>query len=420
MRFSKVFSRYVGTVPEGRIELGDDSVPNGADGAPGTAPSPDDDNVLVARFSNDNGEPAKRVLVAYNYVGSDSPVGLPASVYLWDTLTLRWYLAGTGTLTNGTYTAFDVVSPDDGMYGGANEFRRPTAGATSALIIVEDPGGAPDGEHQFALCSDIAASAAAVTITGGSATASNQLLQLAQETTTATATAAINTKTPSLGQAAMAASVPVAIASNQSAVPISAASLPLPSGASTAAKQPALGTAGTASADVITVQGIAGMTAMKVDGSDVTQPVSAASLPLPSGAATAANQATANTSLASIDGTATSFTRVSQTTAAGGFVVKGSAGRLKDASIQILAAVATGTYYVMFIDAATLSDGAGKTLLRSSIEVNHVSGSTDTISVNNFDGAASSAGIVIAVSSSATLTTLTQVASSMIGTARYL
>src|SRR4051794_41025534 len=42
--------------------------------------------------------------------------------------------------------------------------------------------------------------------------------------------------------------------------PVSAASLPLPSGASTSAKQPALGTAGTAATDVITVQGIASMT----------------------------------------------------------------------------------------------------------------------------------------------------------------
>ncbi len=50
----------------------------------------------------------------------------------------------------------------------------------------------------------------------------------------------------------------------------------LPTGAATAAKQPALGTAGTASGDVITVQGIAGMTALKVDGSAVTQPVSVA------------------------------------------------------------------------------------------------------------------------------------------------
>jgi hypothetical protein len=48
----------------------------------------------------------------------------------------------------------------------------------------------------------------------------------------------------------------------------------LPTGAATSAKQPALGTAGTASSDVITVQGISGMTALKVDGSAVTQPVS--------------------------------------------------------------------------------------------------------------------------------------------------
>jgi len=76
----------------------------------------------------------------------------------------------------------------------------------------------------------------------------------------------------------------------QATQPVSAASLPLPTGAATSAKQPALGTAGTASTDVITVQGIASMTPLKTDGSGVTQPISAASLPLPTGAATAANQ----------------------------------------------------------------------------------------------------------------------------------
>jgi len=43
-------------------------------------------------------------------------------------------------------------------------------------------------------------------------------------------------------------------------------------------------------------------TRLLVDGSGVTQPISAASLPLPTGAATSANQTTGNTSLASIDG----------------------------------------------------------------------------------------------------------------------
>lgn len=87
--------------------------------------------------------------------------------------------------------------------------------------------------------------------------------------------------------------------------PVSAASLPLPTGAASATKQPALGTAGTASADVLSIQGVASMTALKVDGSGVTQPVSgtvtanagsgtmavsAAALPLPAGASTAAKQ----------------------------------------------------------------------------------------------------------------------------------
>lgn len=46
---------------------------------------------------------------------------------------------------------------------------------------------------------------------------------------------------------------------------------------------------------------ISALGAAKVDGSAVTQPVSVASLPLPVGAATSANQTTANTSLSSID-----------------------------------------------------------------------------------------------------------------------
>lgn len=48
----------------------------------------------------------------------------------------------------------------------------------------------------------------------------------------------------------------------------------LPAGAATSAKQPALGTAGTPSADVLSIQGILNMIALKVDGSAVTQPVS--------------------------------------------------------------------------------------------------------------------------------------------------
>lgn len=56
------------------------------------------------------------------------------------------------------------------------------------------------------------------------------------------------------------------------AIPVSAASLPLPTGASTSAKQPALGTAGSASSDVITVQGAASMTKLLVTPDSVALP----------------------------------------------------------------------------------------------------------------------------------------------------
>lgn len=79
----------------------------------------------------------------------------------------------------------------------------------------------------------------------------------------------------------------------------------LPTGAATAAKQPALGTAGSASTDVITVQGITSMTALKVDGSAVTQPVSATNL---------------STNVAQVGGTNAVTAGVSGTLAVGGNV----------------------------------------------------------------------------------------------------
>ena len=90
--------------------------------------------------------------------------------------------------------------------------------------------------------------------------------------------------------------------------PISAASLPLPTGAATEATVATLATAanqtngnqitivrseakGTSVSAGITSNPIdANTEALHVDGSSVTQPISAVSLPLPSGAATAANQ----------------------------------------------------------------------------------------------------------------------------------
>lgn len=83
-------------------------------------------------------------------------------------------------------------------------------------------------------------------------------------------------KQPALGTAGSASTDVITVQgiASGTVLPMSAASLPLPTGAATAAKQPALGTAGTASADVITVQGKTSMTPIVVDPSGVTSPVS--------------------------------------------------------------------------------------------------------------------------------------------------
>lgn len=121
----------------------------------------------------------------------------------------------------------------------------------------------------------------------------------ANQTTANTSLASIDSKLNSLGQKASAASVPVVLASDQSAVPVSQSglwdiqnitgSITLPTGASTSAQQ-TTGNTSLASIDgKLTTTG----NGLKVD---VQASV------LPTGAATSANQTTANTSLASIDG----------------------------------------------------------------------------------------------------------------------
>jgi hypothetical protein len=161
--------------------------------------------------------------------------------------------------------------------------------------------------------------------------------------------------TPLPSGAALDASVTALLTNTQlraSAVPVSLAAVPLASGAATdaklddiIAKTPALGTAGTASADVITIQGKSGMTAVKVDGSAVTQPISAASLPLPTGAA--------------LDATVTSLIAktpalgVAGTASADVITVQGKSGMIPlSASLADLAGVAFPTTIPSGLDAA--------------------------------------------------------------------
>lgn len=101
--------------------------------------------------------------------------------------------------------------------------------------------------------------------------------------------------------------------------PVSLASQPLPTGAATEATLATRATEATLSTLNGKVPSNLTVTATRllVDGSGVTQPVSAASLPLPTGASTAANQTTANTSLATIATQTTTTATNTGTTATG-------------------------------------------------------------------------------------------------------
>jgi hypothetical protein len=141
--------------------------------------------------------------------------------------------------------------------------------------------------------------------------------------------AGFQARIPANGQATMAGSIPVAIASNQGAVPISAAALPLPAGAATDAElaliltqlgtlatQTTVAAINTAVGNLLTTAGfqarvpangqaaMAASVPVTIASNQTALAVSAASLPLPTGAAS-------ETTLASLLSTATHGTDLS-------------------------------------------------------------------------------------------------------------
>jgi hypothetical protein len=125
---------------------------------------------------------------------------------------------------------------------------------------------------------------------------------------TETTLSAVSGKLPAtLGQKTLASGLAVSIASDQSAIPASqsgtwnitnvSGTVSLPTGAATSALQ----TTGNTSLSNIDGKLTTTVNGLSVDGSAVTQPVSAASLPLPSGAATETTLAAVKTAVETID-----------------------------------------------------------------------------------------------------------------------
>lgn len=126
---------------------------------------------------------------------------------------------GAGTVP---VTGFAPLLPASGgpVWGGT---------ATNPLQV-GDAGGSLTVDGTVAVSGTVAISAVSLPLPTGAATSAKQDTEIAS-------LASIDTKTLAAGQAVMAVSSPVVIASNQTAVPVSAASLPLPTGAATLAEQ---------------------------------------------------------------------------------------------------------------------------------------------------------------------------------------
>lgn len=197
-------------------------------------------------------------------------------------------------------------------------------GATAPASSTEVGGVGPDGNlHPISTDNSGVQNVNVVTsaLPTGSATAANQATQITAEQAIQASVASIDTKTPTVGQKASAASSPVVIANDQSTLPISAASLPLPAGASTSAlqtsgnasltsidgKTPALGQALAAAsvpvvlpaAQISTLTPLSTVTVTQATGTNLHTVVDSSALP--TGAATETTLASLNSKVTTVN-----------------------------------------------------------------------------------------------------------------------
>lgn len=139
-------------------------------------------------------------------------------------------------------------------WGASGTQTHVAAGAGS--IPIQDGGNSITVDGTVAVSNITACNTGAVVLSSGTVTTVSTVTSLSQF-----AGAAINLGSGTIGTGTLR----VVLATDQPQLTNKLLVTPdLPSGASTAAKQPALGTAGTASTDVITIQGIASMTKLLV------------------------------------------------------------------------------------------------------------------------------------------------------------
>ncbi len=147
MRFPTLFKRTDTTI-------GTDTVPVGP-------PNPSSmDNLLTSKFSNINGWPCSRIVVACTAPATASVMN--SSLYFWEDGLQAWFalnsaavaLTPTTSAATGFLAYFDIVSLLDLPNTQVN-LTAPGSGSISVALVVSAPTTKPVGNYTFAMAPDL-------------------------------------------------------------------------------------------------------------------------------------------------------------------------------------------------------------------------------------------------------------------------
>jgi len=292
-------------------------------------------------------------------------------------------LAGSGTVTGkdaaGTTHTWDVITDGSGNFVWMQGICDGVAAAQCAAVKAASTAPAATDPSMVVTLSQNAGLGAAATPVRIDPTGSTT--QPVSGTVTAAQGTAANLNATVVGTGTFA--VQAAQSGTWNVTNVSG-TVSLPTGASTAAKQPALGTAGAASSDVITIQGIASMTPLLATATqsgtwNITN--ISGTVSLPTGAATSALQTTGNTTLTTIN--TTLGTPMQQT---GGSVTANAGTNLNTS------ALATSANQTNASQKTQIVDGSGNVIASTSNNLNVQCANCSGSGVSAADAATFTAG----------------------------
>ncbi len=146
MRFHVYFRRRKGSGTDPL--LGSDTEPTFAAPVPPTAGK----DIVLATKVGGIGNSIHRVVVGYRYEGVGSPTVLTAKLWAYDRRIGQWFLASSGSLTDGQLTYFRAPCLADPPQTNDN-LGHPSSGGGEFMLTVAD-NASPDGVHHFLMSPD--------------------------------------------------------------------------------------------------------------------------------------------------------------------------------------------------------------------------------------------------------------------------